>query len=144
MLRHLYRHDRSSTGRINMTPMIDVTFLLLTFFLLAGHLHSAGMIDIKLPQPDDSQALDRRFKEKVIVNVLDRGPGHEPALTFGATPVGSMIELADRLSALARVNPQAQVILRADRNLSYGDVRQVMELIAAQNLTRLQVAAELD
>ena len=55
-----------------------------------------------------------------------------------------VIELADRLNALARVNPHAQVILRADRDLSYGDVRQVMELIAAQNLTRLQVAAELD
>lgn len=144
MLRHLYRHNRNSTGRINMTPMIDVTFLLLTFFLLASHFHSAGMIDIKLPQPDENQALDRRFKEKVIVNVLDQGPDREPALTFGATPVASMIELADRLNVVSRINPQAQVILRADRSLPYGEVRQVMELIAAQNLTRLQVAAELD
>jgi len=127
-----------------MTPMIDVTFLLLTFFLLASHFHSAGMIDIKLPRPDGNQAVDRAFKEKIIINVLDRGSDREPGLTFGAVPVASMVDLAERLHALARVNPQAQVILRADRNLSYGDVRQVMELIAAQNLTRLQVAAELD
>jgi len=127
-----------------MTPMIDVTFLLLTFFLLASHFHSAGMIDMNLPKPDDNRAVDRRFKEKVIVNMLDQGPDREPELTFGATRVASTIELADRLNGLAQVNPQAQVILRADRSLSYGDVREVMELIAAQNLTRLQVAAEID
>ena len=144
MLRYLYRHDRGTTGRINMTPMIDVTFLLLTFFLLASHFHTAGMIDIKLPQPDDNKAVDRAFKDKIIVNVLDAGADREPALTFGAAPVASMVELGERLNALARANPQAQVILRADRSLSYGDVRQVMELIAAQNLTHLQVAVELD
>jgi len=127
-----------------MTPMIDVTFLLLTFFLLASHFHSAGMLDMKLPRPDENQDVDRRFKEKIIINVLDRGSDREPALTFGAAPVASVVELAERLNALVRVNPQAQVILRADRTLAYGDVRQVMELIAAQNLTRLQVAAELD
>lgn len=144
ILRHLHRHEGSLTGRMNMTPMIDVTFLLLTFFMLASHFASAERIEMELPQPDDSQAVDQRFAEKIIINMVHRGDDREPALTYGALPVGSMLELADRLAALARVNPKVQVILRADRRLSYGDVRQMMELIAAQNLTRLQVVAEMD
>ncbi len=55
-----------------------------------------------------------------------------------------MAELGDRLAEAAAVDPNVRVILRADRRLNYGDVRQVMELIAAHRLTRLQVETELD
>lgn len=127
-----------------MTPMIDVTFLLLTFFMLASHFASAEKTEIDLPQPDDNQAVDRRLREKVIINVLYTGEQAEPALQLGPIAVGSMTDLADRLGELARENPRLQVILRADRRLCYGGVRAVMEMVAAEKLTRLQIVTELD
>ena len=126
-----------------MTPMIDVTFLLLTFFMLASHFASAEKTEIDLPQPDDSQAVERRLPEKIIINVRYVDDPAGPELSLGPVLVGSTAELAERLADLARVNPQAQVILRADRRLRYGIVREVMEIVAATNLTRLQVVAEL-
>jgi len=126
-----------------MTPLIDVTFLLLTFFMLASHFASAEKTDIDLPEPDNSQAVVWRLKDKIIINVLYRGESVEPELRLGPVPMRSGGELADRLGELARVNPRAQVILRADRRLRYGTVREVMEIIAAQKLTRMQVVAEL-
>ncbi|HSW46699.1 MAG TPA: biopolymer transporter ExbD [Phycisphaerae bacterium] len=129
---------------MNMTPMIDITFLLLTFFMLASHFASAERVEMDLPHPEHSQALDQKFKDRLVINLTYAGPDREPGLMLGALPVASPVELADRLSEAAAVNPGAQVILRADRRLSYGDVRQVMELIAAQRLTRLQVVTEMD
>ena len=64
-------------------------------------------------------------------------------LRLGPVRMRSVGELADRLGELGRVNPRVQVILRADRRLRYGTVREVMEIVAAQKLTRLQVVAEL-
>ena len=144
MSRFHYRRDRTASGRINMTPLIDVTFLLLTFFMLASHFASAEKTDIDLPRPDDSQAVDRRLQEKIIINVLYRGERADPELRLGPMRVDSITTLDDRLGELARQNPRAQVILRADRRLPYGVVRQVMEIVAARKLTRLQVVAELD
>lgn len=144
MARFRFRQSRPSIWQFNMTPLIDVTFLLLTYFMLASHYATAEKPDMSLPQPDESQAIDRRLEEKVIVNMLYESGLHRPALTFGPMPVASLAELSGRLSELAARNPRAEVVLRADRRLRYGDVRKVMEAIAAQKLSRLQVVAEMD
>jgi biopolymer transport protein ExbD len=143
MLRRLHRRDQHASWRVNMTPMIDVTFLLLTFFLLASQLASAEKVEIDLPKPHESQAVERRIPEKIIINLLNEGKDAEPGLTLGAVRLNSKVELADRLRGLAARNPDLQVILRADRNLEYHAVREIMEMIAAENLSRLQVVAEL-
>ena len=142
--RYLHRHDRRTVTRVNMTPMIDVTFLLLTFFMLASHFASVEKVDVDLPKPDENQAIDRKFTDKVIINVLHAGELVEPDIRLGPVPVASIADLADRLHDVGRQNPTAQVILRADRKLPYGEVRQVMEAITAAGLTRLQVVTELE
>jgi len=144
MYRVLHQHEHKFSGRINMTPMIDVTFLLLTFFMLASHFASAEKIDVNLPQPDNTQAVDHRFKDKVIINMIYTDKQSEPVLTLGPLPVTSRLELADRLAEIAGQNPQTEVMLRADRRLSYGDVREVMEVIAEQKLVRLQIVTEFE
>ena len=140
----LHHRDSVGTGRINMTPMIDVTFLLLTFFMFASHFASAEKLELDLPAPDNSQAQDRRFKEKIIINVVYTGPHAEPAYLLGPLSVRSLTALGDRLQNIGEQNPRLEVILRADRRLPYGDVREVMEMIAATGLTRLQVVTEMD
>ncbi len=126
---------------MNMTPLIDVTFLLLTFFMLASHFASSEKVEMPLPRPDHNQAVDRKFRDRVVVNLIFTGPEQAPAMTFGLVPVASLDELSDRLGEIAPANPQ--IILRADRRLAYGEVRAVMELIAAHRLTKLQVVTEL-
>jgi biopolymer transport protein ExbD len=138
------RKRKGTAWHFNMTPLIDVTFLLLTYFMLASHYASAEKPDIALPKPYESQAQDRPLPEKVYVNVLYEGANREPALMLGPMRMASMDELKARLNATGRAVPQTQVVLRADRHVRYGDVRQVMEAIAAANLPRLQVVAELE
>jgi biopolymer transport protein ExbD len=142
MLRRKHGNPQSM-WRFNMTPLIDVTFLLLTYFMLASHYASAEKPDMDVPRPDLSQALDRKLEDKIIVNLLYRGQSNPPELTYGPVPVASVEELSSRLGELAGRNPNVQVVLRADRRLKYGQVRQVMEIIASHRLSHLQVVAEL-
>ncbi len=127
-----------------MTPLIDVTFLLLTYFMLASHYASAEKPDMSLPRPHESLAEDRKVPDKIILNLLYNKETGEPDLMFGPVPVASWSELDARLGELARVNPKVDVILRGDRRVHYGSIRQVMEMVAANRLTRLQLVAELD
>jgi biopolymer transport protein ExbD len=126
-----------------MTPMIDITFLLLTFFTLSSHFASAEKVELSLPHPDHNQAEDRRFPEKVIINLVYQGPGASAQLKMGAFDLASMQDLAEHLAPIARHDPQTQVILRADRRLPFGQVRRVMETVANAGLSRLQMVAEL-
>jgi biopolymer transport protein ExbD len=146
MLRYRQRHQLLSgaAGRINMTPMIDVTFLLLTFFMLASHFASAERTDIELPSPDENQSVHRKFREKVIVNVQYTEPTGEPAYMLGALPVATLDNLELRLAQLAEQSPDLEVILRADRRLDYSRVREVMRAISNLQFTRMQVVTELE
>ena len=142
MLKRRHRNPQSM-WRFNMTPLIDVTFLLLTYFMLASHYASAEKPDMDVPHPDLSQAIDRKLEDKVIINLLYEGQSAPPQLTYGPVQMASIEELSGRLDELAAHNPNVQVVLRADRRLKYGQVRQVMEVIASHRLSHLQVVAEL-
>lgn len=126
-----------------MTPLIDVTFLLLTYFMLASRYASAEKPDIFLPQPNQSHAVDRVFQDKLFLNLLFEGDADKPAIMYGPLPMDAA-ELAERLTRLGQSAPQTQVILRADRRLHYGRVREVMEQVAGAGLQHLQVVAELE
>lgn len=139
----LLRESRSGSTAINMTPMIDITFLLLTFFTLSSHFASAEKVEIALPRPDHSQAVNQRFPDKVILNLVYQGAGAPAALKLGAFDLNTTEQLDQYLSPVARHNPLTPVILRADRRLSYGQVRRVMEAVSAVGLSRLQVVTEL-
>lgn len=139
-----YRRAERDALQFNMTPLIDCAFLLLTFFMLTSHFASAEKLEMDLPRPHESQATDRRPPERIIVNVYPRGEGQDPGLRLGPVDLDSLDELNTRLSAMSRPGTKLEVILRADRRLAYREVRRVMEVIAANHLTRLQVAAELD
>ena len=70
-------YKRGSGGDIefNMTPMIDVTFQLILFFILAGQIASTALARMELSKPDTSQALKPEqgdVANKVIINVISK------------------------------------------------------------------------
>ncbi len=64
----------------NMTPMIDVVFLLIVFFMLVSTFASAENVRMDLPQPDKSQAVNVKLSDRVVINCL---------LTRPSTPASS-------------------------------------------------------
>lgn len=115
--------DKGRLGAgLELTPMIDVVFLLMIFFLVAAKLEEDDRaIDVILPQAGAAQPLTARPRE-FIVNV-DR----DGNLYAGARPV-SAAEL-DRLLRQAVVdNPLRQIVtVRADENTAHKHVVAVMD-----------------
>jgi len=117
------RIEKGSHGTgLELTPMIDVVFLLMIFFLVAARLEEDDRaIDVVLPQAGAAEPLTARPRE-FIVNI-DR----EGRLYAGARPVTA--DELDRLLRQAVVdNPLRQIVtVRADENVAHKHVVGVMD-----------------
>lgn len=127
-----------------MTPMIDIVFLLIVFFMLITRFVSAEIADVALPDPAESQARELKLPDKVVLN-LQYTPGvDEPTVLLGPFRVATMEDLQDRLKETKAGNPAVQVVFRADRDLKYRYVREAMDAVAAAGIEMLNIGAQID
>jgi biopolymer transport protein ExbD len=106
----------------NMTPMIDVVFLLIIFFLVSSHLASQEVqLELDLPSAASGQRPNAEAAARVTVNVLEDGE-----IQLGADTVGAD-ELSRRLQyELARSGADLEVRIRADRTAVYRHVEPIL------------------
>jgi len=150
----------------NMTPMIDVVFLLIIFFILASQMASQELVQLKLHRPQVSQA--RRDAEltsapnRLIVNVVWKGDtdaeavypalaGQARTYRIGVVPVevGDQETLVDvftarRKAAEAAGHKEFFVEIRADYRVNFGDVAPVMLAAAAARIPKMNITALLE
>lgn len=143
-------HDRSQRGlKIEMTPMIDVVFLLLVFFVWTA---SFRMVELTLPSEvsistgsSDSDMLDPPPEDLDFDNIVVRitGDADQIALSMNDEPVENLATLGDRLKKICAIKSDAPVILHPDPTVSYGDVMQVYDLSRISGFDTVQIAARL-
>ena len=115
------RH-RPAGVQINMTPMIDVTFLLIIFFLLSSHLaQQETQLDLDLPTAASGrQAVDDE-RPRLSVNVRSDG-----SVMLGSTETPPM-EMGRRLRIeRERLGGDLEVRIRADRSVPYSAVEPIL------------------
>ena len=109
--------DFEETHEINVTPFIDVILVLLIIFLFAAPLATVD-IPVELPSRT-AQRLERPDKPIFLTIKADR------TLALGDNPV-SREALMEALNTAAKGNHEERIFLRADKNVTYGDIMQVM------------------
>ncbi len=117
---------------INMTPMIDVTFLLIIFFLVSSHL-SKQENNVKLNLPIAENALTNELilaQQSVTLNVLENGE-----IKLGANPIDRQ-QLASVLGEKnAQVDGKLQVRIRCGEETPYGQVGPILRQLVAAEVT---------
>lgn len=112
--------SRGEVG-INLTPMIDVTFQLIIFFLVSSHLSKQeAHMQMPLPVADSGEASEETSK-RLTLNVLSDGSlllaGHR--LSPGELP-GRLRE------AVANESQDLEIRIRGDRSVTYQHVEPVL------------------
>lgn len=129
-------HDRRYTGAladINVTPLVDVILVLLIIFMIAAPVMLQGL-STDLPKAIVSD-LEIESDQVVVTITADR------LLYINNDPISrqQFIEsLQDQLLAAQKNS----VYLRADKNLRYGDVVSVIELIKEAGVPHLGIITE--
>ncbi len=106
----------------NMTPMIDVVFLLIIFFLVSSHLAKQEVqLDLPLPTAQSSTADTNQNAPRLTINVLQDG-----TLLLAGRKVAPG-ELVSRLHDKQQdAGPNVQVRIRSDRDAPYRFVEPIM------------------
>lgn len=118
---------------INMTPLMDLTFILLITFIITFPLIEQG-ISINLPK---GQAQELPEVTSVAIALDARGKLYvdERAVTEE--------ELLEVVSERVAQTPELTLFLRADQSLSYGEVMRLMQLFHQADLHRIALVSEV-
>jgi len=113
---------------INMTPMIDVVFQLLTFFMLTlKTVITEGDFEIRMPLGPAQGAVDDAPVPPVKVRITAGADGERAGIAMNGTPVADFDDLRRRIVDLVGSGPgsmadQAEVELDCDYQLKYVNV----------------------
>jgi biopolymer transport protein ExbD len=124
----------TALGALSMTPLIDVVFLLLIFFLVAARFEEEALVmDVVLPQASEAKPLISRPRE-LIVNVDQGGKWFVQGRQLAEE------ELYTALKHAQASNPGRQtVLIRADKRCLWQSVVTVMNLCNKANIRDYRV-----
>lgn len=125
------RHRRF-LAEINVVPLVDVVLVLLIIFMVTAPMLYRGM-DIKLPTSTSNTIKP----EERIVLTIER----DQRLYLDKDPVG-LAQLDERLKTAKRRNAEVSVFLRADRDVPYGTVIQVMDGVKKAGIEKLGMVTD--
>lgn len=135
MSRKKMRSQLDAIDQINVTPLLDLTFMLLIVFMITTPLMENG-IDVTPP----TMNADKLDTEKVTKNLTITRDGE---LTYEKVKV-TPSELLATLKTLQSTTPDAVLLLRADGSRSYSEVIEVMKTIRESGFKNVQLVTLSD
>ena len=132
MRRYSQRQTLTTLSEINVTPLLDLAFVLLIIFIITTPLieNSVG-----LTIPSSSAANAAVDPSKVQTVSIDR----EGAIRFGDEVVDAET-LTPRLVALKQANAEIAVVIRPDRELPVQKLITLMDVVQRAQITRIGIA----
>ena len=121
-------------SEINMTPLMDLTFILLITFIITFPLIEQG-IAINLPKGKASE-MPEQVSRTISLNIRNE-------LYLDDIPIARE-ELVEAMQDVGLSEPDTTVYVRADRKLAYGDVVDIMRSLHDANITRMALVTEAE
>jgi len=129
-----FKRERREETRVDVTPLIDIIFQLVLFFMVSTTFITAPGIQVDLPRSSAQTIL--RDKQDVNIWMTDEG-----GVYVDEQPVSSE-ELMAILDGAAAADTSTLVVIKADRHVDHGDVVRVMDVARSRGLSRLAIATD--
>ncbi len=120
--------DNEPLAEINMVPLIDVMLVLLIIFMVTAPLLTHS-VKVDLPKASSSVNITKPDTIQLAIDAAGQVLWNGQAVDAAA--------LSERLKQSARLQPQPELHIRAERTTSYEKVAQAMSEAARQGLTRI-------
>jgi biopolymer transport protein ExbD len=131
MKRFSERHGLSTVSELNVTPLLDLAFVLLIIFMITTPLMDNSM-DLQLPKSGGAQPPPDQTKVETIA--IDR----ESSLQLNGRAL-SLEELEAELTALQAEKPETAVVVRSHRELPVQKLVDVLDAVKAAKITKVGV-----
>lgn len=118
---------------INVTPLIDVVLVLLVVFMVVTPMLQSGM-PVDLPKATQSETVND-VGQFIVISVTE---------TEGWWVEQTQVTKDDLIAAINaeyQKNPERQLLIKADKDLEFRQVRELMDVLAENRMTSLLVGA---
>ncbi len=132
------RRQSVSHLAFNMTPLVDVVFLLIVFFVMTLNFSHLLIRKVELPLADKAKPELERTPAELIITVQN-----DNSLFVGRKPV-PLQRLGEFLQKRILDPTGTTVTLRGDENLPYQTLQLVMEQVALSGVSRIHFAAYME
>jgi biopolymer transport protein ExbD len=110
-----------------IAPMIDILLVLLVFFMSISSTEVLQVSkDVTLPVAKDAKPADKDTKGQTIVNVMWATINNAGSIEVDDKKYAQAEGMLSHLQTKAQANPAMRVVIRADRNVRYEYLKQVM------------------
>ena len=130
-LGNLFQEDEAE--EINMTPMLDVVFIMLIFFIVTASFVKEAGIDVNRPE---AATAVKKERANILVAISDQGEIWINKRQIDVRAVQANIE---RLKA---ENPQGSVVIQADKKATTDTLIKVMDASRAAGVFDVSIAAQ--
>lgn len=128
--------------RFNITPMIDVVFLLIIFFLVASYfVRSEQSRKVSLPEATKGQSDDQSSQNRLTITVESDGQ-----LSIGGQVLAEAVvlrriqELRGTPDDASHPGVEPEVRIRSDRDAKFAEIRRLIEHCAAHKIRSIRFA----
>jgi biopolymer transport protein ExbD len=126
---------KKEDNEINLTPMLDVTFIMLIFFIVTASFVKEAGIDVNRP---GASTAERKERGNILVAISENGEIWIDKRQVDLRAVRANIE---RLRA---ENPEGSVIIQADQNSKNGLLVKVMDAARLAGVADVSIAATVE
>jgi len=129
------RRSRSDEPDVNLTPLIDVVFILLLFFMVSTTFQRESEINIELPEASAEPAEEREDTLELVIDA----EGHY--FIDEQQVVNTELEtLKQAIQKFLGERSEIPVVIRADRQTPYESVVRAMDATAQLGLVKMSLA----
>ncbi len=133
MRKHRTIDSSDSDSEINLTPMLDVVFIMLIFFVVTTSFVKESGVDVNRPN-----ATSAKSQEKASIFVAIR-PNGEIWIDNRAVDIRAVRVNIERLQV---EHPDSHVVIQGDKEAQVGMLVQVMDQVRLAGITNIAIAAD--
>ena len=136
MRRYSQRHSLSTLSEINITPLLDLAFVLLIIFMITTPLLE-NSVNLVIPSSGAANAPINPAQVQTIS--IDR----QAVIKFNNKPV-QIDELLSQLKELKQTNPEVAVVIRPDRELPVQKLMTLMDALQRAQISKVGIATKAE
>ncbi|HOP22721.1 MAG TPA: biopolymer transporter ExbD [Gammaproteobacteria bacterium] len=126
------RHFHEDEAEINITPMLDVVFIMLIFFIVTTSFVKETGVSVNRPQASTAQKVE---KGNILIAIKDNG---QIWINKREVDIRAVRAVVEKMHA---ENPEGSAVIIADKGSRTGDLVTVMDQIKAAKVEKISIAA---
>lgn len=122
--------DTGMISQINVTPLVDITLVLLIIFMVTAKMIVSNSLLLDLPQAAKGETIQEIFTIEVDAKGLMRVDGEA---------IGKDSEVVNLAKKALKKNKNLRAVIRADKSVSHGQVVRMLDLLKQAGVAKIAI-----